>query len=65
MLSTGFLLSKTMTGKVSQSIECEPDYLLEKVWYEDVSTEFAKARCKVLRRECDSNAQVPKDTGFL
>ena len=48
MVSIGFLLSKTMTGKVSRpENECKPDYLLEHVWYEDVDNMFAEARCKV------------------
>ena len=49
MLSIGFMITQSITGKISQpENDCEPDYLLEHVWYEDVSTEFAEARCKTL-----------------
>lgn len=40
------MISKTMTGSIAK--RCEPDYLLEHVWYEDVDIEFARERCKVL-----------------
>jgi len=50
MLSVGFMVTQRITGKVSSIKEngCEPDYLLEKVWYEDVDDGFAETRCKTL-----------------
>lgn len=50
MVSVGFMITQIITGRVSlvKLDDCEPDYLLEKVYYEDVSREFAEARCKTL-----------------
>jgi len=50
MVGIGFMIVQSITGKVSsvESDECEPDYLLEKIYYEDVDTGYMEARCRSL-----------------